>query len=248
MDFIKLYGPFVAALIFLAVILHLRMMEKPLYRGWWGEYRVNLMLRLCLSNEYQVITNAIYRTHEKGQTTQIDHIVVSRYGMFVLETKSLKGRLMVDLDREDGWLQIVGRRKYKLQNPLYQNYSHIKAVQRVTGVHGNKIHSYVVLAGSGRFEGSMPDRVYSVWGIVRQIQRCRTPVLSRGALVDIMAKLKSRRVRGGYWAAQAHVKRLKQRQSAGDENKHQDDGYAKGQATEKDGCSQKSGVSIPEDR
>ena len=50
-EFLILYMPPVAAMLVIAVIAHKRLMDSPAYRGWWGEYRVNLMLRLCLSKD-----------------------------------------------------------------------------------------------------------------------------------------------------------------------------------------------------
>lgn len=77
-DFLSLYLPPTIAMVILAGFLHVRLMETPAYRGWWGEYKVNLMLRLCLSGEYTVFANGIYRGKNKGESTQIDHVVVSR--------------------------------------------------------------------------------------------------------------------------------------------------------------------------
>ena len=96
-DFLMLYLPPVLILGVLAGIAHVRLLEFPAYRGWWGEYKVNFMLRLCLSGEYKVFANAIYRGKTRGESTQVDHIIVSRYGIFVLETKCFKGKIITYL-------------------------------------------------------------------------------------------------------------------------------------------------------
>lgn len=211
MGFLSIYGPPVLAMLFLGGIFHLRLMEYPKYRGWWGEYKVNLVLKLCLSGEYVVLSNGIYRGRDKSETTQVDHLVVSRYGVFALETKTLKGRLIYDESTPETWTQVVGRRRYTVASPHKQNYAHIKAVQRITGIHTNKIHNFVVLAGSGRFEGQAPERVYTIWQALRKIQSLRTPVMTRGAAHSAVARLKRHRIRGGYWAAQHHISRLRKR-------------------------------------
>lgn len=204
-----LYLPPVVALMVLTGFLHARFLEYPAYRGWWGEYKVNLMLRICLSGEYSLFTNGIYRGRTSDESTQIDHIIVSRYGIFVLETKCFKGRIIPDPLNADRWLQIVGRRKYEIQNPLMQNYAHVKAVQSVTGIHAQKIHSYAVMAGTAEFPDGMPERVYGIWGVIRRIQSYKAPVLTRGHVVSVCRMLRDRRVKGGYWAARRHVERLK---------------------------------------
>ncbi len=207
-DFLILYLPPLIGMMILAGFIHARLLEKPEYRGWWGEYKVNLMLRLCLSSEYSVFSNAIYRGKTKDESTQVDHIVVSRFGVFVLETKCFKGKVYVDEQDPGKWVQVVGRRKYKLQNPLMQNYAHIKAIQHVIGVHGQKLHSYAVMAGDAEFPNGKPERVYGIWQMIRKIQSYKAPVFTRGHTDDIVRALKRRRIKGGYWAARRHVERL----------------------------------------
>jgi len=214
-EFLSLYLPPTIAMVILAGFLHVRLMETPAYRGWWGEYKVNLMLRLCLSGEYTVFANGIYRGKNKGESTQIDHLVVSRYGIFVLETKAYKGKIVYDPLQPEQWLQIVGRRKYRMQSPLLQNYAHVKAVQQVAGVHSQKIHSYAVMAGSADFPNGKPERVYGIWEAVRKIQSYKTPIFSRRHTDDICASLRRRRIRGGYWAGKRHVERLQAQTKGG---------------------------------
>lgn len=214
-DFLVFYLPPILILMAVAVIAHLRLHNYPAYRGWWGEYKVNLMLRLCLSNHYKVFANAIYRGKTRGDTTQIDHIVVSRYGIFVLETKCFKGKIIVDSETPENWIQIVGKRKYKVQNPLMQNYAHVKAVQKVTGVHSQKIHSYAVMAGQAVFLYGMPESVFGIWGIIRRIQSYKAPVFTRGHVDSIVRALTERKIKGGYWAAKRHVEKLKTRNEEG---------------------------------
>lgn len=210
-DFLWTYTPAVVVMFILGCIAHIRLLEYPKYRGWWGEYKVNFMLRLCLSGECRIFANALYRGQNKGESTQVDHIVVSRYGIFVIETKSFKGRIICDETKPESWLQIVGRRKYEIQNPLFQNHAHARSVSRILGVHGQKIHSYAVMAGTATFDGNMPERVFGIWQLVRKIQTYKAPVFSRGHVVSICNTLERRRIKGGYWAAQRHVERLKKR-------------------------------------
>lgn len=65
-----------------------------------------------------------------NKTTQIDHIVVSNYGIFVIETKNYKGWIMGN-EYDEYWKQIIYKRKEKLYNPIKQNYGHIMALKGV---------------------------------------------------------------------------------------------------------------------
>jgi hypothetical protein len=50
-------------------------------------------------------------------TTQIDHILVSRFGVFVIETKDYKGWIFADATRAN-WTQVLFKVKFKFQNPF----------------------------------------------------------------------------------------------------------------------------------
>lgn len=63
-----------------------------------------------------------------SRTTQIDHVVVSNYGIFVIETKNYQGWILGN-EFDDYWTQVIFKRKEKLHNPIKQNYGHIKALK-----------------------------------------------------------------------------------------------------------------------
>ena len=64
----------------------------------------------------------------KDGTTQVDHILVSRFGVFVIETKDYKGWIFADA-KQANWTQVLFKLKFKLQNPIFQNSRHVRAVQ-----------------------------------------------------------------------------------------------------------------------
>ena len=64
--------------------------KSPWFKGRAGEAVVNLSAKLFLDKtRYHLIKNVTLPT-EDG-TTQIDHIIVSRYGVVVVENKKKKG-------------------------------------------------------------------------------------------------------------------------------------------------------------
>ena len=64
-----------------------------------------------------------------GKTSQIDHVVVSNYGIFVIETKNYKGWILGD-ERGEQWTQVIYKRKEKFYNPIRQNYGHVQALKQ----------------------------------------------------------------------------------------------------------------------
>jgi len=90
MDFTPILKQALLLWYFLPILLLLGILKSPWLKGLAGEAMVNLAIWLFLDKqEYYPIRNVTLQT-EDG-TTQIDHIIVSKYGLFVIETKNMKG-------------------------------------------------------------------------------------------------------------------------------------------------------------
>ena len=97
----------------------------PKFRGFMGEFWLKLELKKLPKNKYKLL-NDIMIEDEKG-THQIDHIVLSKYGIFVIEMKNYYGLILGNQYKEK-WYQCLGKNKYAFHNPMYQNYGHVKAL------------------------------------------------------------------------------------------------------------------------
>lgn len=95
------------------------------FKGYVGERKVSFILDR-LPPEYITLNDVIIPTI--NGTTQIDHIVLSPYGIFVIETKNYTGRIYGG-DNSEMWTQIIWKNRYELRNPIKQNYAHVKALQ-----------------------------------------------------------------------------------------------------------------------
>ena len=112
-------------LILLAIILQFL---KPKIKGKYGEVKVSLRLSHLNSIKYKVI-NDVLITHN-GRSSQIDHLVISNYGIFIIETKNYKGWIFGHESAEE-WTQTLYNNKYKLRNPIIQNWGHIQTLKTV---------------------------------------------------------------------------------------------------------------------
>ena len=77
--------------------------NSPKYKGKEGENRVHNLL-MQLPDDYVILDDVILKTN-RG-TTQIDHIVVSKYGVFAIETKNYRGEIYGD-DKRKEWTQMI---------------------------------------------------------------------------------------------------------------------------------------------
>ena len=109
-------------------------------KGKLGESIVYSILK-SLPNDY-FLFNDVYLI-SGSRSIQIDHIVISEYGIFVIETKNYKGWIYGSEDSEY-WTQNLYGNKHSFYNPIRQNKTHAKVLKRVLGVSDDCITPIVV--------------------------------------------------------------------------------------------------------
>ena len=130
---------------------------KSFIKGWSGELQGTLAHKVFLDSNVYVDINNITLPTANG-TTQIDHVIVSRFGIFVVETKNMSGWLFGD-EKSPQWTQMLAGKKYKFQNPLHQNYRHVKSLQEFLGIGEENFFSVVMFWGEAEFKTPMPENV-----------------------------------------------------------------------------------------
>ena len=173
---------FIVGLIFVFILV--RIVKSSWFKGIWGEFIVNVSAKLFLDKDkYHLIKNVIIPAQDG--TTQIDHIIISIYGIFVIETKNMKGWIFGS-ERQRDWTQKIYRYQTKFQNPLRQNYKHVKALESFLGVEECKLHSLVVFVGDSTFKTQMPDNVTYRGGYIRYIKSKSQVLISEAEVSDIL--------------------------------------------------------------
>lgn len=99
----------------------------PAVKGYLGEASVKSKLSKLDQEKYFILNDVMIKT-ANGKTSQIDHVVVSVYGIFVIETKNYKGWITGN-EQSQYWNQTIYKRKEKLLNPIIQNKGHVKALK-----------------------------------------------------------------------------------------------------------------------
>jgi hypothetical protein len=129
----------------------------------------------------------------RGGLAQIDHLVLTSAGLLVVETKNYGG-LIFGETRDRTWTQCIGRQRNRLQNPLRQNYGHIKAVQALsTGV---PVTGLVVFTNRARFPKGQPDGVTTIAALPRALVPLAGATISadyRSAWSTILAQARTDR-------------------------------------------------------
>lgn len=120
-----------AIVIFYAAVLLLAWKRSYLI-GKSGEKFVSRKLSRLDPRRYTTLNDLMLPSNGNTATTQIDHVVVSNFGIFCIETKSYRGWIFGNAQQEY-WTQVIYRYREKFYNPLRQNYAHVKAVEALLG-------------------------------------------------------------------------------------------------------------------
>ena len=111
--------------------------------GFAGEFWVQKELNK-LPGEYLFLSDVMLEID--GKTTQIDHIVFSKYGIFVIETKQ-RNTYITGNEHDKYWIVKAGRKKHYMYNPIHQNYGHKKAIEKILGLDDNQVIDIVCVSG-----------------------------------------------------------------------------------------------------
>jgi len=137
-------------LIIMIIMIIANILKHPKIKGLIGEGRVRGQLRRLPEENYKIL-NDLTLKGKKG-TSQIDHMVISPYGIFVIETKNYEGWIH---GREDSeyWVQNFYKSKFKFRNPIKQNWAHIYAIRENLPEYKDlPYYPIIVFAGKGRLK------------------------------------------------------------------------------------------------
>ena len=183
-------------------------------KGFMGETKVSAAARLALP------TSAYTRFHNvtlpvPDGTTQIDHVFVSRFGVFVVETKNMGGWIFGN-EHDRQWTQVFrSGGKHRFQNPLRQNHRHVKAVEAALAdlrLPPAAVHSVVVFVGKAELKTRMPDHVTEGMGFATYIRSFRSPVMTEDQVAAACRRIESESLLKSRATDRRHVRELRSRE------------------------------------
>lgn len=127
-------------------------------------------------------------------TTQVDHILVSRFGVFVIETKHYKGWLFANA-AGSRWTQVLFRARFSFQNPILQNKRHVRAVQELLDfLPPEAVTSVVVFSGEAEFKTEIPEGVVTIGQLPQYLERQTDEIMSLNQLQLCVGRLETARL------------------------------------------------------
>lgn len=134
-------------IVFLGLLTILLEIYYKRFRGYMGEFWVKRELNKLPNDKYFVLNDIMIENN--NSTHQIDHLVLSKYGIFVIEMKNFYGYITGN-EYEEKWVQRFGKNKYYFKNPIHQNYGHFKALGEVLSLGDNNFVPIVCISNQAR--------------------------------------------------------------------------------------------------
>lgn len=184
---------------------------RPHIKGWVGEIKTQLSQKFFLDSKiYTSFNNFI--VVDENVSTQIDHIIVSKYGVFVIETKDWSGWIY-GYEKDKTWTQNMFGTKTRFQNPLHQNHRHKMSLANYLDIDVEKIIPIIMVWGNCEFKTRMPDNVIlgGITGCTDYIKEYSDVVLTDKEVIDICEKLRSGKAEMNLLSGFRHIQSVKKR-------------------------------------
>ncbi|MGE8653022.1 MAG: nuclease-related domain-containing protein [Acinetobacter gandensis] len=214
MNISQIFAPLISMLwwvIPVLLILGAIKVFKPFLKGKIGEFAVAAHVKLYLKGDYILLNDLTLPDIESG-TTQIDHILLSPYGIFVIETKNYKGWIF-GTERQKQWTQKIYKQSFKFQNPIHQNYKHMKVLEKILADILDKefIHTVIVFMPEAVFKTDMPSNVFRGADWTDYVKTYKQSVISPMKLKRVQLRLEKEILEKSWKTNRQHVENLKHR-------------------------------------
>ncbi len=163
---------------------------KPRMKGWFGEKAVAVSLSR-LPEAYRVMHDVMIAT-ERG-TAQIDHIVLSAFGIFVIETKNYKG-IITGSEQGAQWTKNMYGKKYSFRNPFLQNYGHVKALMVLLDLPQEVFVPIVAFTPDATLRVESKQLLIDTTQIIRTIRSFTEPKIQAEHLTELCERIRQANV------------------------------------------------------
>jgi hypothetical protein len=180
------------------------------FKGWVGEKKTALKMWLSLNKKTYPRFHDVILPYKNG-TAQLDHLVVSIYGLFIIETKNKEGWIFGSADKAT-WTQTFYNKKFSFQNPLRQTFRQKKVLADFLEIDESLIHPVVYFNGDCSFKTPMPDNVLQS-GLGRYIKRFQTPMITPEQ-VENMVNILNIHISNSSLSTKDHIQSLQERQNS----------------------------------
>ncbi len=175
-------------------------------RKYTGEALLANTVNAYLPKPHVLMNNVTLQT-ERG-TTQIDHILINTTGIFVIETKHYQGWIFGNPDQKQ-WTQVIYRTKHRFQNPIHQNYAHLKALQSLFNLPEDNFIPLVVFTGSAEFKSNLGPNVLKLPQLISCLTAPRPALFDERKMAYIVGRIEMKRLRRSLETDEYHLNHVR---------------------------------------
>lgn len=196
--------------------------------GMYGEFTIASVLK-SLPSEFHLLNDYLIQT-KKG-STQLDHIMVCPYGVFVIETKNHKGMIFGDTFGSV-WTQVVLKNGSPMRNTFYspvkQNMGHMTQLVKQTGIAEKYVTGVIVFTNpEADLRNVACPYCFTLEGIYQLFLGMHyngTRVLTDDSIMRIIKRLDETNT-NSYLNAEKHIQYVKGMQEKAEARKRSRRGY-----------------------
>ena len=181
------------------------LMSLPMVKGWFGETMVRMVLKSLPSDNYSVLNDVKFYGKEtnpssdpdsgKRWSCQIDHLVVSHYGIFCIETKNYLGTIYGNYSDKYLHRKVLGM-SYDTYSPVYQNYRHLQRLVQTFPLiksHSQDLHSIVCFmpGGNPKIKGKGAATICKLYQLKKEILKYKKHILTSDEYYAIVDAVKA---------------------------------------------------------
>jgi len=155
-------------------------------RGFEGEENTNRFMESILRPEDYYLRNLIIPVNDYKKV-EVDGILISRRGIFCIETKNWKGKL-TGFENDDMWYQTKCGKAKQLKNPVLQNEYHSSAVEKVLNF-DYEIINCVILYSTLDLRHIVSKHVFNLGSFETFYKSLKKQIISRRELRLVCDKL-----------------------------------------------------------
>lgn len=179
-------------ILFEPIMVYIIKKDKATIKGNSGEKYVAKELSRLNQKEY-IVLNDLLLVEEEGYTTQVDHVVVSIFGIFVVETKNYKG-LIYGSDKQKNWTQNIYGNKSYFYNPIRQNYRHVKVIEYTLGCNNKIIKPVIAFSDDATLTVNSRNIVVNICELYDAIYYTDIQIMSEGEMIEYAQLLKQKNI------------------------------------------------------
>ena len=180
------------------------MSDYSVKKGKEGEKRINKLLKKKFGTK-NLIKNVTLPT--SFGTTQIDHVLILKTGIFVIESKNMSGTIKGKKKKET-WAQLFPDTSYSFRNPIFQNKGHISALMKILNLDSSYFNSLIVFDDKATLNCNSKKVIYSS-EMINKIKTFKDNLFSKKEIKIIKNKINSVRFKRSKKTDKMHVKNIK---------------------------------------